>query len=211
MESYIQIKHRAKPRFILIDEEDKEKLSHHKWLYFNYGRFIGYNVKHAGKERVCKMASLLLAHDNQKEEVVNISHNPFDCRKKNLTVIPKRCVSKFNLLLTEEGKKHLEEYNNFIISLNLNETITQNNLREISEIKILDIEKPKPRIKEINIEGIPEELKEFLYYVPVTEKHSDYFYVIGHPKIEKRRLQGTKSKSMTTEEKLKQIINKINN
>ena len=207
--SIIKVSWRARFKFIVVDEEDYNKVNNIKWTYFNYGGFVGYNVKTATKKRINRIEELILGPiDYQKNEIIHLNKNGLDNRKANLMI-----VTKYNAGI-HKNQTHITSIANEL-QLSYNKIISDAGLTQENIINycVCD-EQPtikKPKIKKIDIEGIdiPDDLKEYLYYCPVKEKRTDYFYIVGHPvvleKLNRRRFQGTKSKALTTQEKFEQI------
>jgi hypothetical protein len=212
----LKVKWRARFKLVLIDSEDLDKVKDIKWTYYNYGDFIGYNVKKASKKRINTIEEHILGNIKHTHSIIHINHNGLDNRKENLRIVSKFEAEEYKKLFTQDSAKLLESYNDIISESKLSQVTIEQNTMEIQEVSNTPITIKKPKIKEINIEGIeiPENLKEYLYYAPEKKDRAEYFYLIGHPlvleKLNKRRLQGTKSKSLTTQEKLNNLIQKIN-
>lgn len=211
----IKVKWRARFKLVLIDYTDFEKVKDKKWTYYNYNDSVGYNVKKASKKRIIKIEEHIIPDVKQGYTIIHLNKNGLDNRKENLRVVTQFYAQEY--FFTEEAKNLLESYNEIINSSTIKSEFKEQNIKEIPDVIEGSISIKKPKIKEINIEGIeiPESLKEYLYYKSATKDRSDYFYIIGHPlvleKLNKRRLQGTKSKSLSTKEKFEDIVNKIIN
>lgn len=212
----IKVKWRARFKLVLIDYNDFEKVKDKKWTYFNYNDSVGYNVKKASKKRIITIEEHILPDVKQENTIIHLNKNRLDNRKENLRVVTHFYAQEYTKIFTEEAKQLLESYNEIINNSTIKNQFKEQNIKEIPNVIEKSISIKKPKIKEINIEGIeiPATLKEFLYYKSATKERSDYFYLIGHPlvleKLNKRRLQGTKSKSLSTKEKLEQLVSKLN-
>jgi len=207
--SIIKVPWRARFKLVVVDEEDYDKVNTIKWTYFNYGDFVGYNVKTATKKRINRIEERILGPiDYQKNEIIHLNKNGLDNRKANLMIVTKYQAG------IHKNQKHITSTANELI-FSYNKIISDAGLKQdkLIDYPVCD-EQPtikKPKLKKIEIEGItiPDDLKDYLYYCPVKENRTDYFYIIGHPvileKLNRRRFQGTKSKALTTQEKFEQI------
>lgn len=213
MTSIIKVKWRTRFKIVLVDIEDFDKVKDIKWTYYNYGNFVGYNLKTATKKRIKRIEECILGECNgQIHEIIHVNKNGLDNRKENLKIVSHFVAQQHKNQFTREGKVLLESYNEFVNSCeDLTPETKEGNICKIPDINETPLTIKKPKIKKINIEGIivPDELKEFLYY----NDKSDYFYIIGHPiifeKLNRRRLQGSKSKTLSTKEKFEEIQNQL--
>jgi hypothetical protein len=214
--SILKVKWRARFKIVVVDEEDFDKVKDIKWTYFNYGDFVGYNVKTATKKRINTIHELIIGPiNNQTHEIIHINKNGLDNRKENLSVVTKFLAQQHKNSFTSEGQKLLESYNKIVAnSTDLTQATIKENILDIPQV-ISPVILKKPKLKTIEIEGIdiPEQIKPYLYYSAVKKDKTDYFYLIDYPlileKCNRRRFQGTKSKSLNTKEKFDHLINQL--
>jgi hypothetical protein len=217
-----KIKWKAKYKLCLIDDEDSLLIANKKWQYYHYKDYIGYHLQTSGKERIKKLTDLIIGnYDKQKYSIIHLNKNCFDCRKKNLLLVTSHEKNCHKDIITEEGIKLLNEYNDIIKGADYTVDIIKFNLKEVPEsFQEIDYTIKIPKLKEINIANliIDESIKPYLFYHPQKNDKSDYFYLIGHPivleKLKKRRYQGTKDKNINTIEKynlLLKTIEELNN
>ena len=203
----IRVKWKNKIKIVAVDESDFDKVKDKKISYYQYGNFVGYHVKEAVNKRVNSIASVILDTQNK---VIHKTQNVFDNRRSNLVEL------KINLKIDdeEEVKSLISSWNELITKSSYSEEVKTNHI--ITEFPTLFVykSKPAPKSKQHNFSfTVSEEIKPYLYYTPVKDTRTDYFYIVDHPlvieKLQRRRLQGTKNKKLSTEEKYNEIIKVI--
>lgn len=203
----LKIKWKNKPRLIAFDLEDFEKFKHIKWSYYQYGDFVGYHVKEATKQRVRSLASVIL---NTNDAIIHLNRNSLDNRKCNL-------LKKSIGLIIEPSRIQtmIDDWNKLIEKSSFSKEAKETHyLLETVVEPIIVPSKPAPKVKELKFDfELDETIKPYLHYTKATTERSDYFYLVDHPvvldKLKKRRLQGTKSQSLSTEDKYLSLIKVI--
>lgn len=205
-----RIKWRAKYLLVVVDIEDYDKVKDKPFTFYNHSRYLGYNTKLPIKNRIKRIEEYILGEIDNSKEYIHLNNNPLDNRKCNLQIVTKFMSRNFHYDTTL-----LNSYNDIISRTNFDKGSISLNTKEFIENETQEVSIKKPKVKEIKIEGvlIPETIKDYLFYTPVKNGRTDYFYLVGHPEVfsktNKRRLQGTKSKELSTKEKFDDLLDKL--
>lgn len=205
-----RIKWRAKYLLVVVDTEDYIKVKNISFTFYHHLNYLGYNTKLPIKNRIKRIEEYILGEIDHSKEYIHLNNNPMDNRKCNLQI-----VTKYMARNIECNNDLLNSYNDIILKTGFDKSVISLNTKKPNEIPISPVPVRKPKVKEIEIEGIeiPENIKEYLFYTPNKNGRTDYFYLVGHPEVfsktNKRRLQGTKSKGLTTKEKFDDLLEKL--
>lgn len=205
-----RIKWRGKYLLVVVDTEDYDTVKDTPFTFYNHSNYLGYNTKLPIKNRIKRIEEYILGEIDNSKEYIHLNNNPLDNRKCNLQIVTKFMARNFHY-----DTDLLNSYNDIISRTNFDKSSISLNTKEFIENETQKVPIKKPKVKEIKIEGIdiPNSLKEYLFYTPVKNGRTDYFYLVGHPEVyektNKRRLQGTKSKSLTTKEKFNDLLENL--